>query len=193
MAETKAEDGQWFRWPAGGAARWFADDELTADSQEGSSALSGNGRRTEAPSHDRIRCPPEPASPHDLRSSVHDLHVRQAKRRYGVLEEGAPLLHRIDEHEGEVGTGAGQYQPWDAAAAPEIDDRPCHGRQGLQESRGVIDVLLDRSRTKEPQASRPLQLPHQRVVHGCTLVLCHRTVVVHGEAGPRGCEDLWCV
>ena len=79
-------------------------------------------------------------------------------RRAETADEPAEVVGTsgatIDEHEAQIGAGAGDHQTGHAAPAAEVDDGATGAGQGADEGAGVGDDLVDRAPTEHPEALR---------------------------------------
>ena len=139
----------------------FADHEHPTGLQQGSGALGGRRRGTEAPGRHRCRPSAERTTTHHLCSVLDDRHLGQRDARHGLAQERRPLRHRFDQHDLQIGPGRGDHEAGDTTSAPEVDELTGDAGELCEEGLGVVDVGLDGSGSEEPQVAGSVQLVAQ--------------------------------
>jgi hypothetical protein len=129
----------------------LAHEELPAVREETPGALGQNGRRPERAGDDGSESAPQVrVACQFFRSTGDHVDAGESEFRDRDLQEVRPATLSIDEEHRSLRQTDGEHQPGDAAAGPEIQDRP-FGIEALEERAGVGDVWLHRSGPQETQ------------------------------------------
>jgi hypothetical protein len=144
--------------PVGG----FAHHHDTARTHESHGELEGARWRSEPTGHRAVE--PGTIAHHNI-ANVGSDHVdaaRPPKTTNDAFEEVRTFGATVDQGHSEVGTIMGDHQTRYTTACAEIDDRADGRLEGVDEAPSMLDHLIDRTGTEEPDPLRVTQRREQR-------------------------------